>query len=130
MVVGTPTPMVVHSLVEQFNALPGRTFRAISYPFRGGWKDNLHKTVCVVEAGDDLAVEYRQGSGFLAPNGFILTNSHNIVINGVMAPSIIVRFPDHLGVDIEVDTDDIVNVQQNGSLYLADLSAIIAPFIH
>ena len=28
-----------------------------------------------------------------------------------------------------VDTDDIVNVQQNGSLYLADLSAIIAPFI-
>ena len=45
--------VVVNSLVEQFNALPGRTFRPISYPFRGGWKDQLHKTVCVIESGDD-----------------------------------------------------------------------------
>lgn len=226
---------VVHSLVEQFNALPGRTYRAVSYPFRGGWKDNLHKTVCVIESGDDVALEYRQGSGFLAPNGFILTNAHNVVIKGVVAPSIIVRFPDYLSIDIEVevvhldavvdfailkpregpwqtalssnysqlsfarpvrgeavwiagfpnyhlgdpvqtnvgqilgtrtydgvehfrisamivkgnsggpifstdgkvigiatkgvDTDDIVNMQQNGSLYLADLSGVIVPFI-
>jgi S1-C subfamily serine protease len=94
---------VVNSLVQQFNELPGRTFRPINYEFRGGWKDNLHKTVCVVESGDDVALEYKQGSGFLLPNGFILTNAHNVMINGVVAPDLIVRFQDHLSVDIEVE---------------------------
>lgn len=94
---------VVNSLVEQFNALPGRSFREIRYPFRGGWKDRLQKTVCVVESGDDSLVEYKQGSGFVIRNDFVITNAHNVVIAGNLAPSILIRFPDHLHADIEVE---------------------------
>lgn len=94
---------VVKSAVDQFNALPSRKSKSIHYPYRGGWKENLLKTVCVVDARNDDLVEYRQGSGFLVKNGFVVTNAHNVFIHGAVAPEIFIRFPGHLDLDIEVE---------------------------
>ena len=100
----------VQKIVDQYNALPDRLLKAITYNYVGGWKDNLKKRVCVVEAGDDDALEYKQGTGFVISEGYILTNAHVVVHEGNALPQIAIRFPGHLLVDIDAE---IVHLDQS-----------------
>ena len=83
-----PDDLLVWKLVQRFNALQDRQFSNISYERPQDERARLVGAVCRIESGHDEKMEFRQGSGIKLPNGLILTNHHNVDIEGEIAPDI------------------------------------------
>ncbi len=101
---------VAQRAVERYKDLPNRALPEISYLYRGGWKDNLAKTVCVVEAGDPDAFDWKQGTGFFVRNGYAITNAHTLTGENGVYPEVKLRLPGQFG-DFELEAT-IVHVDQ------------------
>ncbi len=80
-------------LVSRFNSLSGRNHRDIEYQYTGDPRDRLAESICLIEAGNEEAMIWKQGSGFVIPGGAIVTNFHNISDDGKIFPKIEAIFP-------------------------------------
>lgn len=80
--------LTVWRLVQRFNGLPERASSDLQYARPQNERDRLTASACRVETGDDEKIEYRQGTGIRLPNGMVLTNHHNLDIEGEIAPDI------------------------------------------
>tara|TARA_A100001391_G_scaffold118801_2_gene80609 strand:- start:197 stop:1630 length:1434 start_codon:yes stop_codon:yes gene_type:complete len=80
--------LTVWRLVQRFNGLNERSASEIQYARPQNERDRLTASACRIETGDDTKMEYRQGTGIRLPNGLVLTNHHNLDIDGEIAPDI------------------------------------------
>ena len=89
-------------LVQRFNELPGRIYKGITYRFDGDRKENIARSIAVIEAGSDEKLVWNQGSGFAGPGGIIITNYHVISHDGEILENVEALFPYQGGIRHEM----------------------------
>lgn len=66
----------VANLVSQFNSLPSRQFKDISYSFEDSDPIGILESVCLIFCADEDNLMWAQGSGFVIEGGAVVTNHH------------------------------------------------------
>jgi RNA-directed DNA polymerase len=64
------------NLVTQFNQLPDRKYKDLSYEYVDTDPLGILKSVCLVSTADDDAMMWGSGSGFVVKGGSVITNYH------------------------------------------------------
>lgn len=90
------------TIVSRFNDLLDREYRDIEYVYEGNKREMITRSICLVESGNNETMDWKQGSGFVAASGIVVTNFHNVSINKQLAPSIEVIFPAQNGLRHEM----------------------------
>ncbi len=80
-------------LVSRFNELEGRELKSIEYEYTGNPRDRVVRSICLIESGSDQDQSWKQGSGFVASGGAVITNFHNIADGDNLFPKIEAIFP-------------------------------------